>query len=101
MINTLDLKKELTFEEVKHFFSQTAEYEVSEHDEHGTIKINLKVTSKVEYERDADGFMKTPLVPNYEYVNIDTLVYKPTLQTLIRDIASLGYRNHLEVGSKI
>ena len=87
-MQNLDLQKELTFEEVKHFFSKCDEYEISKHDEHGTLKINLKCTKSVEYDNE--------MKPTYIYHNIYTLVYQPTIQTLIRDIQSLGYRKHLE-----
>lgn len=70
-----DLQKELSFEEVVHFFSQTNEFSVEKADEHGSIKLTLKCLDE----------------------KIDTIMYKPTFQTLIRDIQSLGYRKHLEL----
>lgn len=87
-MQNLDLQKELTFEEVNHFFSKCSEYEISRHDEYGTIKINLKCLKQVDYDKDMN--------PQYTYHNISTLVYEPTIQTLIRDIENLGYRKHSE-----
>lgn len=84
----LDLQKELTFDEVKHFFSKCDEYEVSKCDERGTFKITLKVTKLVDYDKRMN--------PKYTYHNIAISAHKPTIQTLIRDIESLGYLKHLQ-----
>jgi sporulation-control protein spo0M len=89
-MQNLDLQKELTFEEVKHFFSKCDEYEVSQYDEHGAFKITLKVTMSVDY---------IGVKPTYTYCSIATLVYEPTIQKLINAIEMLGYRAHLECHS--
>jgi len=85
-MNNLDLQKELSFEEVQRFFSKCSEYEVSKNDDN-TIKLNLKFLKSVTYN-------PTTKEHTHEYHNIDTLLYRPTLQTLIRDINGLGYRSH-------
>lgn len=84
MIENLDLQKELSFEEVKHFFSKCDEYEISKHDDKGTFKISLKVLKDVDYGSEVNA------EPIITYENISTLVYKPSIQTLIRDIHKLG-----------
>lgn len=66
-LTDLDLKRVLSFEEVKHFFSKCNEYDVTKHDDFGNIKISM---------------------PNY---GLKTIIYEPTMQTLIRDIYGLGY----------
>jgi len=63
MQNPIDLEQELTFEEVKHFFSKNKEYIVEQ--EGANIKIHY----------------------NGEF----SLEYKPTYQTLIRTITHLAY----------
>lgn len=87
-ITNLDLQKELTLEEIQHLFSKTDELTATQADEN--IKLNLRVTTKVEYL--GPGISN----PKYTYQDIDTLIYQPTIQTLIRDLMSLGYRKHLE-----
>lgn len=64
----LDLKKELTLAELKHLFSHTHEYSV-EQTKPSTFKITFDGNSE----------------------KLDTLIYKPTLQTLLRQIHSLSY----------
>lgn len=67
----LDLEKDLSFEEVKHFFSKTGEFRV----------IDMKNdTMQIVCENDLN--------------QIKVTLYKPTYQTLIRDIFSLGWRQH-------
>lgn len=78
----------MAFEEVEHFFSECGEFEITKHDEVGTLKINLKCTKSVDYDDNME--------PAYNYHDIYTLVYKPTIQTLIRTIENLGYRKHIE-----
>jgi len=92
MIENLQLQKELSFEEVKHFFSYTDEYIVTQEPK-GVIKISLAVTKEVRFPNGLDS------EPEYDYVHLDTLILRPTIQTLIRQIESLGYRKHLEVDS--
>jgi hypothetical protein len=65
-LTELDLDRELSFEEILHFFSMTGEFLVKKYDENGTYFIGLSN-------------------------QFSTFIYKPTLQTLIRDIAELGY----------
>lgn len=96
-MTTINLNKELTIFEVQEFFSGCREFEVTQHDKNGTIRINLKVTDTVDYKCDSKGEFITPLEPIYTYKNIDTLIYRPTVQTLIRDIVQLGYRQHAEL----
>jgi hypothetical protein len=69
MLKELDLKRELSFEEIKYFLSETEEFEVSKYDE-DTIKIALIFGGDI---------------------ITDILMYKPTLQRLIRNLVSLGY----------
>lgn len=80
-MENLDLQKELSFEEVKHFFSKCDEFEISKHDDKGTFKINLKVEKEVSYRN---------IEPIISYHNYSTLIYKPTIQKLIRSILKLG-----------
>lgn len=93
MIEDLELQEELTFEEVKHFFSYTQEYVVTQEPK-GVIKISLAVTKEVRFPNGLDG------EPEYDYIHLDSLILRPTIQTLIRNIESLGYRKHLEVDSR-
>jgi len=79
----LDLQKELSFEEVEHFFSMCGEYTVTKNDSHGTIKIELKKTDTVDYDSN--------LKPSYTYKYTSLLIYHPTYQTLIRQIHTLGW----------
>lgn len=79
-MNTLELQKELTFEEVKHFFSKCNEYIIEESG--NNIKITLQITKDVTYDENFEPIFK------YEYV--DNLVYKPCYQTLIRTINNLA-----------
>jgi hypothetical protein len=83
-MENLDLQKELSFEEVKHFFSKCGEFEISKHDDKGTFKINLKVEKEVNYSSDVNVEL---IISNHNY---STLIYKPTIQKLIRAILKLG-----------
>lgn len=96
MLN-LDTQRLLSFEEVKHFFKDCNEFEITKEGTDGTIRINLKVTDTVDYEKDSRGNIIMPLKPRYTYKNYDTLVYQITVQTLIRHIVSLAYREGNDV----
>ena len=84
-ILNLDLQKTLTLEEIQHLFSMTDELSAKQVEEN--IEVSLRVTTKVEYQ---EAFK-----PIYTYEYIKALTYQPTLQTLIRQLISLGYRNHI------
>ena len=87
MITKLDIDKELTFEEIKHLLSKTDEFSIKKQP-NKILKLTLKCTVSVGRSGNK---------PIYEYAYLDTLIYKPTLQTLIRDISGLGWRKHSEV----
>lgn len=84
----LNLLREMSFEEVKHFFSETDEYEVLRHGNPNTVKIRLRCVKSVTYNNR--------LEPTYIYHYIEMLVYRPTIQQLIRIIGSAGYSKHAE-----
>jgi len=85
----LDLQKELSFEEVEHFFSDCGEYTVTRNDSNGTLKIEFGKTDTVEYDSN--------LKPSYTYKYTSILTYKPTYQTLIRNIHILGWNEANEI----
>ena len=67
-MKNFDLQAELTEEELRHFFSKTDEYKVEKIKE-STYKINYEAFNGIQ----------------------ERIIYKPTIQTLIRDIASAAY----------
>ena len=69
----MDVQKELSLEEVENFFSICGEYKVEKLNDSGSIKLS--------YTNGIDGEIYTKLM------------YKPSIQTLIRDINSLGWRS--------
>lgn len=91
MIENLELQKELSFEEVEHFFSFTKEFTVTKDPANGCVKIQLAVLKEVKFPNGIDN------EPEYDYINLDTLIFRPTIQTLIRAIENLGYRKCAEV----
>jgi hypothetical protein len=93
MLENLELQKELSFEELTHFFEMTAEYTVKKHETmESTYVLSLEVTDVVKLVNDE-------IVT--ESVFLTTNIYKPTMQRLIRNIGSLGYRKHCEIDSKL
>ncbi len=69
----MDVQKELTLEETQQFFSKCGEYTVEKFDDRGSITLifNDSLTDK----------------------ECRTLIYRPTIQTLIRNISDLGWRS--------
>lgn len=67
-LTTLNIKAELTLEDLVHFFSYTHEFQV----------VQTKAdTFKITFDGNSE--------------KLDTLIYKPTMQTLIRCIVGIAY----------
>jgi len=68
-VTELNIKAEMTEEDLKHFFSHTHEYKVEK---------TKDDTFKIIYTGGSNGPM-------------DTLIYKPTIQTLLRTLHGMSY----------
>lgn len=83
-MNPFDLTRELSFEEVKQFFSKNSQYTVTLNEVNNPkcVVITLKWLQNFEVVDKKEI---------YTYDSVSNTVYKPTIQSLITAIQSLGF----------